>query len=203
VAWNRDQRTAVTLAWFLGAVVALSFERVCYVWIARSPHAFRTWCARPSVAWLGEPVAVVGALFCAFKFVQLAVFAGWCYAHGHGSLLPANCDVVVLAMGGALLVAGQVLNAAVFYRLGAVGVFFGARLGHEIPWCRAFPFSVFSHPQYVGAVLSIWGLFLVVRFPHDDWSLLPALETLYYSLSMVLEGRAQANNPGRAIVRVA
>ncbi len=194
-----DQRTAVNLGWFLGAAVVLSLERGCYVWIARSPRAFRAWCARPSVAWLGEAVVVVGALFCAFKLVQLAVFAGWCWAHGHGSLMPANRDPAALAAGGALLLAGQILNASVFYRLGAVGVFFGARLGHEIPWCRAFPFSMFSHPQYVGAVLSIWGFFLMMRFPHDDWSLLPALETLYYALSMVLEGRAQADNPGRAI----
>ncbi len=187
------------LAWFLGAAVALSVERACYVWIARSPGAFRARCARPSVAWLGEPVAVVGTLFCAFKLVQLAVFAGWCYAHATGSLMPASRDPAALAAGGALLVAGQILNASVFYRLGAVGVFFGARLGYEIPWCRAFPFSVFSHPQYVGAVLSIWGLFLIMRFPHDDWSVLPALETFYYSLSMILEGRAEANDPGRAI----
>src|SRR5262249_15207461 len=26
-------------------------ERVCYVWIARAPAAFRRWCARPPVAW--------------------------------------------------------------------------------------------------------------------------------------------------------
>jgi phosphatidyl-N-methylethanolamine N-methyltransferase len=186
----------VTLGWLLGAALALSLERGCYVWIARSPRAFRAWCARSSVAWLGDPVVVVGVLFCAFKLLQLAVFAAWCYAHGNGSLMPTSRHALVLATGVVLLLAGQLLNASVFYRLGAVGVFFGARLGHEIPWSRAFPFSVFSHPQYVGAVLSIWGLFLIMRFPHDDWSLLPALETLYYLIGGALEEHDHAQDPG-------
>ena len=182
----------------IGAAAALMLERGCYVWIARSPRAFRAWCARPSLAWLGKPVAVVGILFCLFKLLQLAVFAGWCYAHGRGTLMPANRDPAALVAGAALLVVGQILNASVFYRLGAAGVFFGARLGHEIPWCRTFPFSIFSHPQYVGAVLSIWGFFVIMRFPHDDWSLLPALETLYYVVGVALEEHGPARDPGRA-----
>lgn len=177
----------VTVWWLLGAAVALSLERACYVWIARAPRAFLAWCARPGVARLGEPVAVVGVLFGVFKLLQLGVFAGWCYGHGHGSLMPANREAAALAAGGLLLALGQALNASVFYRLGAAGVFFGGRLGHAVPWCRAFPFSALSHPQYVGAILSIWGLFLVMRFPHDDWRLLPTLETLYYAIGMALE----------------
>jgi len=47
--------------------------------------------------------------------------------------------------------------------------------------CRAFPFSLLSHPQYVGTVLTIWGAFLLLRFPHDDWYALPVLETIYYT----------------------
>jgi len=49
----------------------------------------------------------------------------------------------------------------------------------KIPWCGAFPFSIVAHPQYVGTVLTIWGVFLILRFPHGDWLVLPALETLY------------------------
>jgi methylene-fatty-acyl-phospholipid synthase len=56
-----------------------------------------------------------------------------------------------------------------------------------LPWCRAFPFSVLQHPQYVGTVLSIWGFFLVMRFPHDDWYLLPIVETVYYALGAYFE----------------
>jgi len=102
---------------------------------------------------------------------------------------PADNGAAALVIGGVLIVAGQLLNGSVFYRLGSAGVFYGNILGHEVPWCRDFPFSVLSHPQYIGTVLSIWGFFLAARFPNDDWSLLPALETVYYIVGARLEDR--------------
>jgi phosphatidyl-N-methylethanolamine N-methyltransferase len=180
----------------LGAAAALSLERACYVWVARAPGQFRRWCARPAVAMLGEPVAIVRRLFYGFKVVQFTVFGGWCYLHGAGSLTPADSEVIARGIGAALVLAGQALNATVFYRLGSVGVFYGDRLGYEVPWCRGFPFSVLSHPQYVGTVLSIWGFFVAMRFPHDDWVLLPVLETVYYAVGTHLE-----EGGGRATVR--
>jgi hypothetical protein len=181
----------VTLRLLLAAAAALSVERACYVWIARTPAAFRRWCARPLVGVLGAPIVIVRELFYGFKAVQLIVFVGWCYVHGEGSLAPSEHGLAVLG-GGILILAGQMLNVSVFYRLGAVGVFYGDRLGYEVPWCRDFPFSVLSHPQYVGTVLSIWGFFLAMRFPHDDWLLLPALETAYYVVGTYLEERRRA-----------
>jgi methylene-fatty-acyl-phospholipid synthase len=137
---------------------------------------------------LGQPVDVIQTLFYGFKGLQVAVFFGWCYIHGNGSLSPAGSGLLPLGMGGVLIVAGQILNWGVFYRLGRVRVFYGNKLGYAVPWCRAFPFSWFRHPQYVGIVCSIWGVFLIMRFPHHDWYLLPALETLYYVLGASLEG---------------
>jgi hypothetical protein len=55
---------------FLGAAVALTLERVCYVWVARPPTAFRAWCARLAMARLGEPVAIVEKLFYGFKVIR-------------------------------------------------------------------------------------------------------------------------------------
>jgi hypothetical protein len=185
----------VTVVILLIAAAALSVERACYVWIAHTPEVFRRWCARPLVARLGEPVVIVRELFYGFKAMQLVVFVGWCYLHGEGSLALAEYDFAVLG-GGLLILGGQTLNVSVFYRLGAVGVFYGDRLGYEVPWCRDFPFSVLSHPQYVGTVLSIWGFFLALRFPHDDWILLPALETMYYVVGTFLEERGRATLEG-------
>jgi protein-S-isoprenylcysteine O-methyltransferase Ste14 len=167
------------------AALLLAVERVSYVWIARAPRSFRRWCARPAVARLGEPVAVVRALFIGFKVLQATVFVGWCLALGDGS--PAPRDGVAWGLGLLLMLVGQVLSVLVFHRLGRVGIFFGDRLGYEVPWCRAFPFSVLAHPQYVGAVMTIWGFFLITRFPHDDWILLPALETVFYVAGAYLE----------------
>jgi len=171
----------------LGVAVLLSLERLCYVWIWRAPEAFRIWCGRPAVACVGAPVDVVQKLFYGFKFIQGAVFVGWAYVYGHGSLWPLSGGARSLGLGGVLLVVGQLLNVSVFYRLGTVGVFYGNRLEYEMPWCRAFPFAWLKHPQYVGTVLSIWGIFLVMRFPHDDWYMLPAIETAYYVLGAYFE----------------
>ena len=163
------------LPWiFLGSAAALSIERLCYIWIWRNPDAFQEVCGR-------DPVAAVRWLFYAFKIIQAAVFLAWCYVMGNGSLWPPAADPAIVVLGAALIATGQWLNASVFYRLGGEGVFYGNRFGHEIAWCRDFPFSCVDDPQYFGAVLSIWGFFLLMRFPHDDWYLLPALETIYYA----------------------
>lgn len=166
---------------FLAATVLLSLERICYLWIWQRPAAFRYWCARPTWAWIGEPVDVLCVFFCAFKILQVLVFLSWCLIHGNGSILPVPGNPVYLAFGSALIIGGQILNVAVFYRLGKVGVFYGNKLGHRVAWSRKFPFSCLAHPQYFGALLSIWGFFLFMRAPHADWYILPLLETLYYS----------------------
>jgi hypothetical protein len=177
----------VNLWVFLAAAVLLIVERLCYLWIWRAPAAFQAWCRRPALIWIGEPVDVLRFLFFFFKILQFAVFVGWCYFFGNGSLSPLNGNLWSLGLGAALMVAGQTLNLSVFYRLGKVGVFYGDKFGYEVPWCRAFPFSLFKHPQYAGALLSIWGFFLVMRFPHDDWYIVPALESVYYSLGAYFE----------------
>src|SRR5262249_22450777 len=147
-------------------------------------HHFAQWCVRNR---LGRPVTAVRNLFLAFKVVQLAVFATWWWVFADGSIAVHDRREIVLAVGVLLLIVGQWLNAAVFYRLGATGVFFGDRFGHATRRCRAFPFSLIAHPQYVGALLSIWGLFFAVRFPHADWLAIPALETIYYAMGARLE----------------
>lgn len=171
------------------AAGVLGVERLAYLWILGAPGAFRRLCARPAVAWLGEPVAVVRKLFYAFKALQLAVFLGWCHVHGGGTLAPAALDPTALALAAVAIAVGQVLNWSVFYRLGPVGAFFGGRLGHDVAWCRRFPFSVMDHPQYVGTVLTIWGFFLAMRYPGDDWFWLPLVETVYYAAGAYLEER--------------
>lgn len=172
---------------FLGAAVLLSLERLCYIWAWRAPESFRAFCDRPAVAAFGDPVTVLQKLFYCFKGIQFAVFFGWCYFHGYGSFSLLSGGLVALAVGTASIFAGQFLNFSVFYRLGKIGVFYGNKFGYVIPWCREFPFSLLQHPQYVGALLSIWGFFLALRFPHDDWYILPTLQTAYYVLGAYFE----------------
>jgi hypothetical protein len=171
---------------FLVAAVLLSLERIFYVWVWHRPESFR----RVAVA-AGQggrdPVDLIRFCFYAFKFIQIGVFLGWCFAHGGGTLRPDGGHAAWLVIGGSLIGIGQLLNAGVFYRLGSTGVFYGTRFGHSVPWTHAFPFSMLRHPQYVGTVLSIWGLFVALRFPHPDWYVLPVLETIYYSVGARFE----------------
>ena len=152
------------------------------MWIARAPGAFAAWCTRP-------PIVVVERLFYLFKAVQAAVFLIWCWVFGEGSLWPTNRNLPVLVIAVGMILIGQVLSTAVFVRLGRVGVFYGDRFGHEVPWCRAFPFTLLAHPQYAGALMTIWGVFAIMRFPHDDWSVVPLLETVFYTAGTWWETR--------------
>jgi phosphatidyl-N-methylethanolamine N-methyltransferase len=177
----------VELQFALIAAMLLSIERICYVWVWRAPEVFRELCAGPAGVLADQPTHVLRVLFLGFKALQLAVFAWWCLAHSRGMLWPPDGPAWALALGVALIAIGQTLNGGVFYQLGSVGVFYGNRFGHDVEWCRGFPFLLVAHPQYVGAVLSIWGLFLCLRFPHDDWLVLPILETVYYVVGAKLE----------------
>jgi phosphatidyl-N-methylethanolamine N-methyltransferase len=171
----------------LVAAASLSLERICYVWVWHRPDAFRRFCSKPRVAALGEPVDVLCKLFYGFKLLQITVFFGWCYIHGQGAFVPPAREEVWLGLGGMLMLIGQSLSFSVFHRLGKIGVFYGNKFGYSIPWCDKFPFSVLSHPQYVGAVITVWGFFVATRFPHADWYVLPVLQTGYYVLGACLE----------------
>jgi methylene-fatty-acyl-phospholipid synthase len=172
---------------FLIAAALLSIERICYVWVWRFPESFRSLCRTSFGGVLGEPVDALRRIFYGLKALQLLVFVGWCYIFGQGTLWPASREVLFPIAGLVLIAGGQVFNLGVFFRLGNKGVFYGNRFGFEIPWNDAFPFSLLKHPQYVGAVLSIWGFFIAMRCPRPDWLVLPALETVYYFLGAHFE----------------
>ncbi len=54
---------------------------------------------------------------------------------------------------------------AAIQAIGKVGIYYGFKLGHSVPWFTGFPFSVVPHPQYVGSVLSVWGVWLMMGTP--------------------------------------
>jgi phosphatidyl-N-methylethanolamine N-methyltransferase len=172
---------------FIAAGFLLGIERIAYALIWRYPERFRAWCVASVAGRFREPVDTVRDIFLICKVLQIALFAAWIYLHNDGSLWPSGGGLLATAAGAVAIVVGQALNVGVFLRLGTTGVFYGSRFGCDVAWCRGFPFSIVSHPQYVGTVLSIWGLFLIMRFPHPDWYLLPALETVYYGLGARFE----------------
>ncbi len=171
----------------LVAALLLALERVSYVLVWHYPDTFERLCRQGRVFGIRDPVNALHVLFAGFKSIQVGVFvAWWSLFDGHFPPLPTAPTGLLLA-GAALVVAGQVLNFSVFWRLGRIGVFYGNRLGHRVPLVTGFPFSIVPHPQYTGTLVSIWGLFLIMRYPNPDWILLPLIETVYYLAAMRLE----------------
>jgi phosphatidyl-N-methylethanolamine N-methyltransferase len=175
-------KAAALLFW---VAALLSLERLTYAAVWRAPNAFQRWSERH--AHHQSPIDTLAVLFVGFKVLQAAVFLGWCLVHGNGDLSPYSSDARVLLGGILLIAAGQLLNLSVFRALGKTGVFYGNRLGQPVPWQRRFPFTWFEHPQYLGTVLTIWGFFVLMRFPAHDWLFVPVLETVYYAVGAYFE----------------
>ena len=171
---------------FALAAVLLSIERIAYVWISNAPTSFVAW-AGSTAGRAGSPVDAVRMLFLAFKGVQGVVFLAWILVHGGGHVFPPPGGWPACVAGGLAILVGQTFTLTAFRQLGKIGVFYGNQFGHPVARSRAFPYSLMAHPQYVGAVISIWGLFLMLRFPHPDWYLLPLLESVYYAVGSKLE----------------
>lgn len=75
--------------------------------------------------------------------------------------------MILAALG--MLGFGQLLNIAIYQRIGKAGVYYGCRLGEKIPWVEGFPFNAgIGHPQYVGSALSVWGVFLLTCLGRGD-----------------------------------
>lgn len=173
------------------AIVLLSVERFFYIWLCREPARFAAWCRMP---WSGrrfDPVLGVEVMFYVFKAVQLFVVIWWCFAFG-GRFWPPAAGSMAIIVGTLLLGSGQLLSLAAFHRLGQIGVFYGGQFGNPVTWQSGFPFSWFDHPQYVGAVASIWGTMLILRYPAPDWIVLPMIATIYYWLGARLESYRHA-----------
>jgi methylene-fatty-acyl-phospholipid synthase len=171
---------------FTVAAAILGVERLTYIAVWHWPAWFDKLCRE---RWLRSPVDVLASLFVGFKFMQLAVFVGWCLLYG-GRVIPGQRSAGVLWAAAVLVGAGQALNLSVFRSLGRTGVFYGSRFGHYVPWRGSFPFSWFDHPQYVGALLTIWGFFVLTRYPAPDWTALPLLQTVYYAFGAYFEENA-------------
>ena len=163
------------------SAILLSFERITYFLVSRYPDRWYQTCQRPPLASFGNPVDALHALFYGFKVIQGGVFVYWWMRFGDTWMPLPTAGGFALTAGLLLIGAGVFLNAAVFFRLRRTGVFYGAEIGYDVPWIKGFPFSVMRHPQYLGALSCIWGLFLVMRFPNDDWFYLPLMETAFYA----------------------
>ena len=173
---------------FAAACAALlAIERLVYWFAWTRPQRFRKWVRGTSVLPYDDPVQALRALFYAFKCIQAAVLLAWCSWFAEHAIPLPTAPLPFLAMGVLLILFGQVLNFSVMGRLGTEGVFYGNRFGRDVEWQTGFPFSLYPHPQYLGALLSVWGFMLAMRYPNPDWIVLPVISTVYYALGARLE----------------
>lgn len=165
----------------------LAIERVIYWYAWTRPNRFAARVRRCPLPSRNDPVRALRSLFYACKLIQLAVLVGWCMWFGQTWFPTPTAPIGMVAFGVALIAAGQVLNAGVMRKLGTDGVFYGNRFGRGVEWQTGFPFSLFPHPQYLGALISVWGFLLAMRYPNADWIVLPLVSTVYYALGARLE----------------
>ncbi len=69
-------------------------------------------------------------------------------------------------------------------------MYYGYRLGVEVPWASGFPFSVMNHAQYTGVCLCCVGVNIFAATEMHvaaGWFNLTALQVLYYVYMALVE----------------
>ena len=86
-----------------------------------------------------------------------------------------------------MLISSQLMNFAVYYRIGDNGVYYGFKFGKKIEWCYDFPFNLgLRHPQYISSIFLLWGLgLLICDKPSFNAGLLPLLISWTGMYSMI------------------
>lgn len=174
----------------IGCAALLALERLTYWYAWAWPRRFAARVRSVSGGRGADPVMALKSLFHVFKLIQVAVLFAWCVWFADSWLPWPTAPLPAMLSGLALIGFGQVLNFGVMIRLGNEGVFYGNRFGRNVAWQTGFPFSLVAHPQYVGALMSVWGFMLAMRFPNTDWIILPLVSTVYYALGARLESRS-------------
>ena len=176
-SWWRASPSLLSGFWlepgFLIAAVLLSIERMCYTWVHVYTPNFVTFCQTPLGKYFGKTdLDVVYFIFCINKWIQSFTFPVWWF-YTLGDAWPSTIYSAIIAVGRQAtrfqwtclltsVVVGQGLNLAACAALGKPGIFYGHRLGLEVPWVTGFPFSVMPHAQYTGMCIFVtcWNAFM-------------------------------------------
>lgn len=190
-AGARSLRVVLTMCFAVVALVLLGVERLLCGWIYQCPESFKRACHGPFAPLLHWKN---GAYWRVAKFLGVAIKVFQYSVVGYdllirGSLAYPNSTFLLLA-GLVLAGLGQLLNAATYKALGAIGVYYGIQLGYAEPWCAKFPYNLgVADPQYWGVVMFVWGIYISTSCTlnvFDEHFVVPWLETFWYVLSMKL-----------------
>ena len=137
-----------------------TLPHILYLFIWRFPKAFEVCIGKR------DPVRTTASLSLSLKVALVLYIFGSGLRDGRTMDFINDIGVSNICFIGF----GQVLNGLVFFRLGERGIFYGNKFGHNMVWVTAFPFNVFYHPQYLGAVLSLVGLCPLVSLAFIQYS---------------------------------
>ncbi|KAG8465894.1 hypothetical protein KFE25_005464 [Diacronema lutheri] len=178
-------------------------ERLVYGFVYHYTPSFRR------LAGLGKSgkadLTIMHTLVSSFKVVQICAVASdlgpklkWTLPLG--ALLADDASIARLAVGLALVAFGQLLNVSIYWAIGSVGVHYGHQLGHDVPWCTGWPFTWLSNPQYIGVVLTFWGIYLALAPAWTDvaWFTIPLVISFWYFWSINL---LEAGTPRHTLKR--
>lgn len=141
-----------------------------------------------------DPIKVYAITSFSIKIMQITfmVLAAIYYKGPHIFLLDlTNLSIERWLASLTLIVVGQVLNMFVYKKLGLNGVYYGYKLGKEVPWVYSFPFNLkIRHPQYFGAIISWWGMFnmfISSSLLYNEYMILCLMTCLSYIVIAVVE----------------
>jgi methylene-fatty-acyl-phospholipid synthase len=99
--------------------------------------------------------------FCYFLKILTVVFLALGAWSQYGPPVFATTHTSILIAAAFFLVYGCHLNIMVHHLLGTTGIYYGVELGFidpkKIVWVTGYPYSLISHPQYVGASMQLIG----------------------------------------------
>eukprot|EP00884_Botryococcus_braunii_P006396 jgi/Botrbrau1/15758/Bobra.4_1s0122.1 len=174
--WSKDSLLELLL------LSAITTPHLIYAFVWLHSPTWRRWCGDKAVQTF-RLVAIAG------KGLQLVVTVLWLDSVTKNFEYKVPVDMELLGIGIIATTVGQVLNVKTFDAIGAVGVYYGVKLGHRVEWNDGFPFNVVSHPQYVGSVLTVWGLLLGAK---SIYPTIPLISTMvvgsYWTAMYVITG---------------
>mmetsp|Transcript_160908 Transcript_160908/g.283531 ORF Transcript_160908/g.283531 Transcript_160908/m.283531 type:complete len:230 (+) Transcript_160908:69-758(+) len=184
-------------AWWL-LLVGIAFNYIMHAMIWNCPQNFTAISKQVPLNMLGShPVDVFASLEVVAKLVQgasLLLFLGpTLCGEAVAAVLasPLWCWVAAAGLAGL----GQTLNVAMYQAIGNAGVYYGFKLGRTVPWAYGFPFNVgLRHPQYVGVVLTLWGLLTLLLCEPLAIVGLPQAVVVWGSMYAIMSAMEQAGD---------
>lgn len=162
-------------------LAVMSIPHIYYFWIWTNPAQFTRLCKYDPVSTLANTAVLI-------KCLQYATAVWWFL--NHGPVVNPLLNMKTFVLGAVCALFGQILNLSVYKTLGKAGVYYGSRLGQPCKWVTGFPFNTVPHPQYVGSVLTIWGItILMATQQHIEagFITLQLVWTSYYYITGVFE----------------